>query len=228
MNAETAIIRWHARLRSVAYLFAAIAVIGCAAAQVTPESSNAPITTAAPTQVAAYDFAVTPSEVTLNSSVIQKVYRNVSDQSAGQDQLQVAHQTAHALATDLVNQLSAKGLYAVNLPRGTQPPLGNVLIIDGQFVDINEGNQLRRTLIGLGAGESNLNANVQIYQSARGTTEPILEFTTTANSGEMPGAAILGAPGMATGGSAAIASAAANLAGGCKRPTGLSPTIWPI
>lgn len=205
---------WNFRLQSAAYLFAAIAVIGCAAAQVTPESSNAPITTTAPAQVAVYDFAVSPSEVTLNSSVIQKVYRNVSDQSAGQDQLQVAQQTAHALATDVVTQLSAKGLYAVNLPRGAQPPPGNVLIIDGQFVDINEGNQLRRTLIGLGAGESNLNTNVQVYQSARGTTEPILEFTTSANSGQMPGAAIMGAPGMAIGGSAAIASAAANVAGG--------------
>ena len=105
-----------------------------------------------------------------------------------------SHQTAHALATDLVTQLSAKGLYAENLPRGAQPPPGNMLIIDGQFVDINEGNQLRRTLIGLGSGESNLNTNVQVYQSAR-TTEPILEFTTTANNGQMPGAAIMGARG---------------------------------
>jgi hypothetical protein len=94
----------------------------------------------------------------------------------------------------LVTQLSAKGLYAENLPRGAQPPPGNMLIIDGQFVDINEGNQLRRTLIGLGSGESNLNTNVQVYQSAR-TTEPILEFTTTANNGQMPGAAIMGARG---------------------------------
>jgi hypothetical protein len=179
---------------------------------VTPEASNAPITTAPPTQVVVYDFAVSTSDVQLNSSIIQRAYRQATDARTGQDQLQVAHETAHALAQELVQQLSAKGLYAVNLPRGTQPPQGNILIIDGQFVNINQGNQLRRSLIGLGAGESSLSTDVQIFQSTRGTTEPILEFAADANSGQMPGAAITGAPGAAIGGTAMLVSLGVNIA----------------
>jgi len=202
------------RWRSSLYFVGALISIGCAAAQVTTNMANAPLTNAPPTEVVVYDFAVNASEVTLNSGFIQRAYRDLSNSSTGQDRFQIAQQTAHTLATDLVQQLQAKGLYAVNLPRGAQPPPGNVLIIDGQFVDINEGNQLRRTVIGLGVGESNLNTNVQVFQSTRGTSEAILEFTTHADSGEMPGAAIMGAPGMAVGGTAAIASAAANVAAG--------------
>src|SRR5271166_802153 len=196
------------------YLLAALVSTGCAAAQVTPEVTNAPISTGPPTQIVVYDFAVNASDVSLNSSIIQRAYRDVSNSSTGQDQLQIANQTAHALASDLVQQLTAKGLNGVNLSRGTQAPPGNILMIDGQFVDIDEGNRLRRTVIGLGAGASKLDTSVQVFQSAHGTSEPILEFTTHADSGKMPGAAIMGAPGMAVGGTAAIASAAANVAAG--------------
>ena len=66
----------------------------------------------------------------------------------------------------------------------------------------------------MGVAQSNRNTIVQVFQSARGTSEAVLEFTTHADSGEMPGAAIMGAPGMAVGGTAAIASAAANVAAG--------------
>ena len=58
MNKETTI-TWNSQRVSIAYLLAAIAAIGCASAQVTPEPSNAPITSGPPTQVVVYDFAVT-------------------------------------------------------------------------------------------------------------------------------------------------------------------------
>jgi hypothetical protein len=101
------------------------------------------------------------------------------------------------------------------------PPAGsNVLILDGQFTDISEGNKLRRMVIGLGAGQSKLDTVVQVIQRTDlGSTE-VMDFSTSADSGYMPGAGITGPAGAAAGGAAAAASLGVNLAaGGVKNYT---------
>jgi hypothetical protein len=58
---------------------------------------------------------------------------------------------------------------------------------------------------------------VQVYQMANGNTTQILDFTTHADSGSMPGAALTTSAGAAVGGAMAAASLAANLAGGAAK-----------
>jgi len=61
------------------------------------------------------------------------------------------------------------GFYAIRLPRGTPASGSNILVVDGQFTDIDQGNKLRRIAIGLGMGQSKLDANAQVYQVVNGT-----------------------------------------------------------
>lgn len=199
----------------------AITLAGCAGASVAPQTSNGvPINSARPTTVYVYDFAVSASEVTLNQSIFQRAYRKVSDSDQTQQQLDLAHQTAQALTVALVNQLNQLGFVAGPATRGQPVSGSNILIVDGEFTDINEGNRLRRTVIGLGAGQSTLDTQVQVFQRANDATQQIMDFTTHADSGEMPGALIMGAPGVAVGGAAAIASVGVNVAaGGAKAMT---------
>ncbi|MBV8361466.1 MAG: DUF4410 domain-containing protein, partial [Deltaproteobacteria bacterium] len=176
-----------------------------------------PVSNGRPSTIYVYPFAVTAQEVTLNQGFFQKTYRDVTDSNQGQSQVQLADQTANALADEMVEQLQALGFVASKIARGTQVSGQNVLIVDGSFTDINQGNRLRRMVIGLGSGQSNLNAQVQVYQMANGTSMQIMNFATQANSGSMPGAALTAPAGAAVGGTAAAVSLGLNLAAGAGK-----------
>jgi hypothetical protein len=68
-------------------------------------------------------------------------------------------------------------------------------------------------VIGLGSGQATLDTKVQVYQVAYGKATQILDFTTHADSGSMPGAALTAPAGAA----AAAASLGAKLAGGAAK-----------
>jgi hypothetical protein len=203
-----------------ASLLLAIVIAGCAGASVAPQVQSGPASASRPTTIYVYDFAVTTTEVTLNQGFFQKTYSNMTDQNVEQAQVALADQTAQALSYQLVAELQAMGFYAIRLPRGTPASGSNILVVDGQFTDIDQGNKLRRMVIGLGMGQSKLDASVQVYQVVDGSSTQILDFNTHADSGSMPGAAIMGAPGAAVGGAAMVASVGVNVAaGGVKNYT---------
>jgi uncharacterized protein DUF4410 len=208
------------RVRRGAYALLAVIACGCAGAQVTQQSSAAPISATPPTAVVVYPFAASASDVSLNSSIFQVAYRNMSDDNDTDQQLQIAHQTAQNICVQVAANLTQKGINATCLQRGVPPTGTNVLILDGQFTDISEGNRLRRMVIGLGSGQSKVDSVVQVIQKTdQGSTE-ILDFATSADSGYMPGAGITGPAGAAAGGAAAAASLGVNLAaGGVKNVT---------
>jgi hypothetical protein len=181
---------------------------------------NAPVVSGPPTQIVVYPFATDTAEVTLNQGIGARFYRNYSgeDQQAGQTQL--ADSTAQNICVQVASSLANNGWSAVCQPRGTPLSGNNVLIIDGAFTDISEGNRLRRMVIGLGAGASVVDTQVGLYQYSNGNSTQLATFTTHANSGKMPGAGITGPAGAAAGGAAAAASLGVNLAaGGIKSVT---------
>jgi Domain of unknown function (DUF4410) len=200
-------------LRRRAALFSCIVLIGCAGAKVGQEIQSAPApTNAPPSQIVIYPFAVDSSDVSLNSSIFQRAYRNISDANVDAQQTQIAHDTAENVCLKVVTALSAKGYNAVCQKRGVPPGTGNILIVEGEFTDISEGNRLRRLVIGFGAGASKLDTDVYLYQPTDEGQRQLIAFNTHADSGMMPGAAITGPAGAAAGGAAAAATLGANVA----------------
>ena len=204
------------RLFRATYLAAALMAAGCAGAQVTQTTESAPIQVASgpPTQIFVYPFAVDPSDVTLNQGFFQKTYRNMSGESGSADQLRIARQTAQNICAQVAANLTQKGIASTCLQRGGATTGANILVLDGEFTDVNEGNRLRRMVIGLGAGASKLDAVVQMYQKTPDGSRELLDFSTHADSGYMPGAGITGPAGAAAGGAAAAASIGVNVAAG--------------
>jgi hypothetical protein len=194
-------------------VFAALAALGtgCAGAKVSESRQIGQPVNQRPTQIVVYPFAINPDEVTLNQSIVQKVYRGMSGSNVTQQQADLGHQTAQNLCIQIAADLSQKGMPAACQPRGTPVP-DDALIIDGFFMDISEGNRLRRLAIGFGVGASTLGANIDVYQRVDYISHEVLQFETYADSGNMPGFAVTGTPGLAIGGTAAIASTAANVA----------------
>jgi hypothetical protein len=209
------------RISRQAVLLLALVVAACAGAQVTSQTEHqAPISNARPEAVVIYPFAVSASEVTLNQSIFQRAYRQVSDTDENADQLTIADQTAQNICVQTAANLTQKGITATCQTRGVPPAGSNVLVVDGEFVNINEGNRLRRMVIGLGVGQSTLDTTVETYQKTPEGTRQLAEFDTHADSGYMPGAGITGPAGAAAGGATAAASLGVNVAaGGVKSVT---------
>ncbi len=182
----------------------AIALGGCAGATASVESQYLPLPTARPNTIVVYPFSVDPSDVTLNQSIIQRAYRNVSGENQDAAETKVARDTAENVCLEIIDALQHKGWNASCLERGTPAVGENILVVDGEFTDINEGNRLRRLVIGFGAGASSLDANVSLYQRSGAEYQKLLDFTTHADSGKMPGAAVTGGAGAAAGAGAGM------------------------
>ncbi len=200
------------------FLLLALIVAGCGPASVSPEVTAAPVNASRPSMIAVYEFAVSSSEVTQNQSILQRMYRAVALNAEQQEegQLQTGHEAAKDLSDDLVTKLAALGFSAQPLARGTPAPEG-ALIIDGQFLNVDEGNRVRRLVIGFGAGASKLDTQVNVFQVANGEPNQLLDFKTHADSGKMPGAAVtMGMGAAAQGGATAAAGAASAGMAGAK------------
>jgi hypothetical protein len=197
-------------------LLAAVTVLaGCAGASITPGSgspqvSSVPVTQAArPAEIVVSDFTFAPSAVHEGTAPLQRLSRAFSSQSQNQDKSEIGSETAKAISEELTKKLQALGFTVVRQPAGT-PIADNALVIDGQFTSIDEGNRLRRLVIGFGAGASKLDTDVQVARVSSGERQQVLNFKTEANSGRMPGAAVTMGAGAAAQGGATVAMGAAN------------------
>ena len=201
-------------------LWLTIAVSACAGAKIADQTQTAPATTSSrPNQIVVYPLASNPAEVTLNQSIVQRAYRNVSGEDQNEAQQKIATDTASNLCVKVASNLTAKGLRAVCLKRGEPITDNNVLIVDGEFTDISEGNRLRRLVVGFGAGASTLDSSVHVYQHTESGSQQLIDFKTHADSGKMPGAAVMGPAGAAAGGSAAVIVGTNAAMGGAKSYT---------
>ena len=123
----------------------------------------------APDRVLVYNFAVTPQEVQLDAvgSAITSTLDGTATRSRDPGRPRggrCARQTAGRRHSKL-------GLYAERAA-GPAPPTGTDVMILGQLVSIDEGNAAERMVIGLGAGRSDVQAHVQVYQSVSGRRTP--------------------------------------------------------
>jgi uncharacterized protein DUF4410 len=212
---------WRLKLnRRCLWLFMSLAITSCATAKVADQTKSTPSTALSrPSQIVIYPFAVSPAQVTLNQSIVQRAYRNVSGEDQTASQQQLAIDIASNLCKSVASNLIAKGYRAVCLERGTPAPDNQSLMVDGEFTDISEGNRLRRIVVGFGAGASTLDTKVHVYQRTDSGTQPLTDFTTHADSGKMPGAALMGPAGVAAGGSTAVVVGANVAMGGAKSMT---------
>jgi hypothetical protein len=141
-----------------------------------------------PDRVLVYDFAISPEQVSLNRGLFARLGREVTSASTTESELQIAREVADGFSTELVKRIQRLGLPAERAAADQVAPAGT-LAITGQFLSIDEGNRMRRTVIGFGAGQSEVKALAQVaLQTAHG---PLLaeEFETRAESARTRGSA---------------------------------------
>ncbi|MDD5319563.1 MAG: DUF4410 domain-containing protein [Methylococcales bacterium] len=201
------------RLSGTGLFFLLIA--GCAKTNVqeTYEVANTGMPT--PNPVLIYNFAVNPEDVQQNSSIFAKIQRSIANSSQTAEEIQLGREVADAMATELTLKIANLGLNPIRADQSLQVTPGAILIT-GYFVDIDEGNRLRRNVIGLGMGQSSLDSKVRVLAPSPSGYQELIAFDAHTDSGDMPGAAVLGPAGAAAGAGTAAVIATNAAMGGMK------------
>jgi hypothetical protein len=93
------------------------------------------------------------------------------------------------MSSVLVDDLTTAGLNARFLPSGESLPSEDWLV-RGPFVQVDEGNRLRRALIGFGSGATKLGVIVWVSDLVHGSSGPFCALDTSTHSSRKPGAAL--------------------------------------
>jgi hypothetical protein len=191
-------------------------VSGCATNVVKPVMESRAGSLPRPARVLVYNPAVSAEDVTENQSIISQAFNSGGEPAQREREQEIGQQAAGAFATELVDGINQLGLPAERAGRYAPAP-PDALVVVSQFVNVDEGNRLRRLVVGFGAGASRVDTQVLVYHFVQGRPTKLLEFETHADSGHMPGAAVTMGAGAAAQGGATAGMAAANVAvGGVK------------
>lgn len=138
----------------------------------------------APEQVLVYDLAATADEVKLDTGLSALAIEAMKSSSRTEQEIEAGHDVAAAISKYLVKELQAMGLPA-SRAEGETSWIPNDVVITGQLLSIDEGNRTERVVIGLGAGRSDVKADIQIRQNG----QVLEELDADAKSGREPGMA---------------------------------------
>ncbi|MFC0576112.1 DUF4410 domain-containing protein [Paraburkholderia solisilvae] len=101
-----------------------------------------------------------------------------------------ANHLATLMSRSVADDLKKHGLHVERLAPGSPKPLTGWLV-SGEFVSVDEGDRVKRALIGFGSGHTSLEFRAYVTNLAGpAPTQPMLDITTTARSGKTPGAAL--------------------------------------
>jgi Domain of unknown function (DUF4410) len=206
---------WSANRRVVVGLglaVAAVVCVGCARALVKNVQEDRSLTLPRPARVVVVDFNTGPADVQVLSSPRREDERALWLSKEQPDLL--AEAVADSLATRLVEDIRSLGLPAERVA-GAAPPEVNDLVIEGDFVRIDEGSRTKRFVIGFGVGATELRTQVRVFQVTAEGWKPVQQFETVATGSRFPGAGFFVAGGAVAGtvATSAVTSSGAGVLG---------------
>ena len=98
---------------------------------------------------------------------------------------EVAKKVSEAITAQLTLGLRQLGFGVERVERQTVAN-DNDLIVDGRFISVDEGNPLRRWVVGFGSGAARVDTRVRLLRGNQHRL--LLEFATQSDSGKLPGA----------------------------------------
>jgi hypothetical protein len=158
-------------------------IAACGQTAVRPLSRTQITNLPPPARILVYDFTMADTVVKEYQGILRQ---QPSEKNPGERESQIKRHASEAAAFELLNGLRGLGFSVARVTRGTLAG-DNELLIDGKFLTVDQGDPLRRLLLGFGSGASKLETRVGLYMGTE--RRKLLEFTTRSDSGKMPGAA---------------------------------------
>ena len=170
---------------SIASSFATLAVLflgGCTTVDVVSQYDGPMMPR--PERVLVYDLACSPDEVELDSGLSALAVEALKHASRTEQKIEACHEVAGVISKYLVEELQKMGMPA-QADDGALSQEPDDMLVTGQFLAIDEGNRTERVIIGLGAGRTDVRAEVQLRENG----QVLEELDSDAKSGRNPGMA---------------------------------------
>ena len=132
---------------------------GCATTKITNREQLVAGPLPKPADIWVYDFAATPKDIPADSEFAGKF------ESAPQTDEEIAtgRRLGGLIAVDLVKRIDAMGMSAKHADTSSKPQV-NDLVLKGYLISSEEGKTARRAIIGLGAGNTQLQVAAEGFQ----------------------------------------------------------------
>ena len=175
-------------IATVSMLTMAIMLSGCAptGVQVMEEYSGQ---LPRPERVLVYDFALSLGDISLAEGIGADIKKYAEGTPKSVEERRISRAIADAMSEELVKKIQALCMPAQRA-YGAPPTGGHNLLIHGRFLDVDQGNETERMVIGFGLGASEVTTHIDVYaMSPDGKMQMVTDFRTTAKSVIKPGMA---------------------------------------
>lgn len=181
------------------YLVTALAALGawlmtgCNSARVTHTQNFSAVPAAQPAVVYVANFELQAEHIKKTDGLLTPAHgqsgpvRNLV-LGHSEDPPALADKLVNLMADSIVKDLTKTGIRAIRLEPGASLPTSGWLV-RGVFTEVQQGNRLRRAVIGLGSGQTDLQVVATTDHLASGVPRPLYQIETEASSSQAPGAA---------------------------------------
>jgi len=187
------------RSRTVLCLFAVAVVAGCASTNVTQQTPMSSPGIARPNQIWVYNFIANPADMPADSSIAGAVSAPSTPPTRAQSE--EGRKLGALIAQDLVVDINAMGLTAVQAGAGSSPQVGDG-VIRGYIVSVQgggAGSAVKRFVIGFGAGTSEMDTVVEGFAVTPQGLRKLGSGTLSSSGSKTPGMVAPAAMAIATG-----------------------------
>ena len=166
---------------------------GCSSTAQKSEREFAALTADKPAMIYVADFELAVQSIKHEEGVVTSrpgLVGRVGTRLAGvsTDPATRARELVDLMATSLVRDLKQAGFAAGRLTPGV-PMSTQGWLLRGVFTEVQEGNRVRRAVIGFGKGQTDIQVVAAIHDLSQGPPKPLYELETESASGNKPGAA---------------------------------------
>ena len=144
-----------------------------------------------PQSVIIQDFTLAGDVIT-DESTAARLHRHLSlrhgsDEDSTPEVL--TQQVQASFSKTLIQEFAKVNVQSERAVDGMGAPAVPVLIVEGEFDAVDEGDKTKRVMIGFGRGASDIKTHVIVSSFVKGAKTTVLEFNLNSASGKKPGAA---------------------------------------
>ena len=172
------------RSRAISIFFALAVLSGCASTNVTQQTPMVSPGLARPNQIWVYDFIADPAKVPADSYISADLSAPTTPPTA--EELETGRRLGALIAKELVADIQAMGLPAVQAGPGAAPQVGEG-VMRGYLVSVQAGSAAKRFVIGFGAGSSEMYTVVEGYEMTPEGLKKVGSGTLSSSGSKTPG-----------------------------------------
>ena len=183
------------RNRAISIFFVLAVLSGCASTNVTQQTPMVSPGLARPNQIWIYDFIADPARLPADASIGPGLSAPTTPLTA--EELETGRRLGAIIAKQLVTNIQAMGLSAVQAGPGAAPQVGDG-VLRGYLVSVHAGSGVTRFVIGFNAGSSEIDTVVEGYVMTPQGLRQLGSGTLSSSGNKTPGIIAPAAVALAT------------------------------